>query len=147
MAKRGRPAKKMEDCLPKDWKEIILSMSYKGASEVEIRAAILKSNGLKYDSVHNLWYALKNRETEFQETLSIAKVFCEAWWVEKGQKKLNSQYFQGYTWLANMKNRFGWRDKTEIEHNVPDKLLDKFKDTDTKGLIEKLNALLGNQKA
>jgi hypothetical protein len=144
MAKVGRPRKTSKE-LPLNWQATVVNMASKGASEVEIRAALIKSNGMTYTAIRDLWYALKERETEFSETLLIAKVLCEAWWVEKGQKKLNSQYFQGYTWLANMKNRFGWRDKTEIEHNVPDKLLDKFKDLDARGLINKIHALIGNQ--
>ena len=124
--KPGRPSKTTAD-LPKNWKNIMLRMSRRGASEIQIRAAILSSNGLTYDSVRNTWYKLQEKDSEFREAIMLGKIFCEAWWIEKGQKKLNSKYFQGYTWFNNMKNRFGWHDKTEIEHGITDETFDKLK--------------------
>lgn len=141
--KTGRPPKKIEDLLPPGWQDLVLKLAAKGASDVEIRAEIMKYNGLKYSAVKEMWYALQKRESEFAETLKIAKIYCEAWWVEEARKRLKSRYFRDHTWLSNMKNRFGWRDRTEVEHNLTDGLLEKFNNLTTEELKGKLLAIIG----
>lgn len=34
--------------------------------------------------------------------------------------KIDAGYFNNTLWIFNMKNRFGWRDKQDIEHSGPD---------------------------
>lgn len=138
-SKRGRPQKDFKAMLPENWQQIILEMSKKGASEVEIRCAIMGMNGASYGQIENMWYRLKEKETEFSQALLICRQFSESWWINKGQKKLDSKFFQGYTWFANMKNRFGWRDKTEVENNLGPATIEKFKDMK----VEELKALAG----
>lgn len=110
----GRPVKTVANCLPDNWKDLILGMSYQGYSEAEIRAE-LTMNGKKFN--HNLWYSLQDRDKEFQETITIGKVLCEAWWTSQARKGLRSKSFQSFIWFCNMKNRFGWKDKTDVEHS------------------------------
>lgn len=112
----GRPPKTIKDSLPENWKELILNMCAQGFSEVEIRAA-LSMNGKKFS--HTLWYSLQAREAEFQETISIGKILCEAWWTMQARKGLRSKTFQSFLWFTNMKNRFGhsWKDKVGVEHS------------------------------
>ena len=62
------------------------------------------------------WY--KDIE-EFSETIKTGRVLSEAWWCKMGRLGLVNQY-QGDTfnytgWYMNMKNRFGWADKTETK--------------------------------
>jgi hypothetical protein len=40
---------------------------------------------------------------------------------------------------------FDWKDKQEVLHDLGNSLLEKFKDIDTKVLIEKVNAIIGKK--
>ena len=42
---------------------------------------------------------------------------CEAWWTEKGRSKLEDPKFNHVLWYMQMKNRFKWRDRQEVEHS------------------------------
>jgi hypothetical protein len=144
MAKPGRPPKKLEDCLPKNWRDIILDMSAEGLSDVEIRAQLCLAGGkFNYDT----WYALKDREKEFAETLQIGKLLCQAWWEKQSRISLSDQNFQTGNWYANMKNRFGWRDKTDIEHSLSDSTVEKFATLSVTELLTKANAIIGKSKS
>lgn len=122
----GRPKKMLKDIgLPSNWKEIIYGMSAMGCSEVEIRAHFLMLGG---QFSQKTWDAIKEREKEFLLTIQKSKILCQAWWEAQSRKSLRNPNFQTGSWYANMKNRFGWRDKTEIDHGLQDSLLDKFKD-------------------
>lgn len=111
----GRPKKTVKNCLPENWKEIILQLSSEGMSDVEIRAELCIAGG-KFS--HETWYALKERDAEFSETLNIGKVLCQAWWEKQSRTRLyhsKGSIFETGSWYANMKNRFGWRDKNDID--------------------------------
>ena len=103
----GRPRKTVENCLPDNWKEVILARSAEGCSDVEIRAELCLLGG---SFSHQTWYALEEREEEFFETIKKGKVLCQAWWEKQGRIALNDKVFQTGLWYANMKNRFMWRD-------------------------------------
>lgn len=141
MAKVGRPLKKIEDCLPVGWQDVILEMSAEGLSDVEIRAKLCLLGG-KFN--HEIWYALIEREKEFSEIIKKGKVLCQAWWEEQGRKGLHDQYFQPALWFINMKNRFkdDWKDKTDIEHSVSDSTIEKFKDISSGELLDKARAII-----
>jgi hypothetical protein len=120
MKKRGRPVKLLKDFdLPDNWKDIIFEMSAKGCSEVEIRARFCW-DGVKF--CHATWDKLKERDLEFLATIQKAKVLCQAWWEKVARVSLHDPDFQTGNWYANMKNRFGWRDKQEIEHTADNDL-------------------------
>jgi len=114
----GRPRKTLEDMkFPENWKDIVFEMSSKGCSDVEIRAAIIKSCGLKSKNITGMWYALQKRDEEFYETIKIAKELCQAWWEQQGREALEKKIFQTGCWYANMKNRFAWKDQHESNIN------------------------------
>lgn len=138
----GRPPKTLED-LPPDWKEKILEYASQGMSECEIRANLSKRGG-KF--CIKLWYALEEREAEFRETLKIANGLCRAWWEEQARLNINHKNgmnFEAALWFMNMKNRFGWRDKTEIDHGVSDETYDKYSALSVPELLNKINELVG----
>ena len=110
--KMGRPLKTVDNCLPKNWQEIILQKSSEGWSEVEIRAHLCLMGG-KF--CQKTWDAIKKRESDFLLTIRKAKELCEAWWIQQGRESVKSRNFQTGLWFINMKNRFGWSDKQETE--------------------------------
>ena len=123
MAKRGRPCKTTENCLPEDWENVILEMSAEGCSDIEIRANLCLLGG---SFSHQTWYALIEREQEFLDTIKKGKVLCQGWWENQGRTSLNKQFFKTGLWYANMKNRFGWRDPGEMSVNF-DNAAEHFK--------------------
>jgi len=107
MAKVGRPlytVEKMEDLKP-NWQEEVLELASKGASEVEIRALL--------DISQELFYRWLKDEPKFSITIKKAKELCRVWWESEGRVNLKDQRFSATLWYMNMKNRFGWADKTE----------------------------------
>lgn len=107
--KGGRPTIKLTD-LPDGWKKKIVDLSKEGASIVELSVEL----GVSRDT----FYALCDRESEFSDTIKICKEYCEVWWLKKGRKNLENKDFSFTGWYMNMKNRFGWRDKTEIDQKT-----------------------------
>lgn len=113
--KTGRPKRiiTIKD-LPSNWKEMVYDMASKGMSDVEIRAAFCMSG--KRVNVE-MFYVLKEKDVEFSETIKNSRILCEAWWLTAARKALRAKQFQAAVWYMNMKNRFGWRDKQEVEHS------------------------------
>jgi len=114
----GRPRITVDDLQP-DWKEVILSLAMEGASDCEIRAALVVKNG-KFS--HDLWYVLEKREQEFSEILKKAKVMAQAWWEKQGRINLKEDKFNHVLWYMNMKNRFRseWNDQRPVQKEDED---------------------------
>lgn len=57
---------------------------------------------------------------EEYEVLTYAKKrgieLAKAWWLEQSRVNLKDKNFSATLFYMNMKNRFGWRDKSEVEH-------------------------------
>lgn len=144
--KTGRPRKTLKDFnLPDNWKQVIYEMSAKGCSEVEIRAYFLMCGG---EFSQKTWDKLKEREGEFLLTIQQAKILCQAWWEKVSRENLFKSTFQTGSWYANMKNRFGWRDKQEIEHNLGEEvpnILQKYEAMDINDFKNKIAAILGQK--
>lgn len=103
----GRPRKTLAD-LPVGWQDEVLRMSAEGMAKEEIK--------LNYFNISKgLYDALCAREPEFLEIIKKADELCQGWWLRQARKNLKAEHFQTGLWTQNMKNRFGWRDKTEIE--------------------------------
>lgn len=115
-------AKEFKD-LPADWKEIVLSKSAEGHSNVEIFAAL----GLGR-TTHAIFMS---ENEEYSETFDFGNVLCESWWVGMGRNNIgNSRNFNTGVWVFNLKNRFGWRD-TPLAPQAPGSVLgDKTKEAE-----------------
>lgn len=105
---RGRPKVTLND-LPKGWKETIISLMSEGASKVEIKAELKMSC--------ELFDRLMREEPDFSIAVKEGEQLSKAWWERMGRKNLMNKEFSPVLWYMNMKNRFGWRDKQEVEHS------------------------------
>lgn len=112
--KGGRP-KIGIDTLPDGWQDDILSLYSEGASDVEIKSLIYSWLG---SFSNNLWKRWMKEEPMFWETINKGKMLSETWWARSGRKNLQNKDFSYTGWYMNMKNRFGWTDKQEIDHTT-----------------------------
>ena len=103
----GRPKTKLEE-LPEGWGEKVVNLMKEGASILEVRAEV----GIGRD----LWDRMYDEEEEFRKVIDYAKELSEAWWMNQARSNLYNHKFQTVLWYMNMKNRFGWKDKAEVDY-------------------------------
>lgn len=113
MAKVGRPKETVESELWEGWYNDVLSLYKEGAADVEIKALIYEQKG---SFSNDLWDRWLIEEEQFSETIKMGRLISEAWWNKKGRKGLENKDFNYTGWYMNMKNRFGWKDKSEVEN-------------------------------
>lgn len=110
----GRPKKTLKD-LPDGWQLEVIRLASIGASDVEIIDYL--------DISKDLFYRFLKDEAEFSDTIKKAHLKCAVWWEKEGRTNLDGKEFNSTLWYMNMKNRFGWADKTESknDHTSSDK--------------------------
>jgi hypothetical protein len=98
---------------PTDYREeycqLAINLMSEGASITEVAAecGVWKSTIYEWIGKH----------PEFSDSIKKGMELCEAWWEKQGRANLNSKEFQAALWYMNMKNRFKWADKQQIEHS------------------------------
>lgn len=107
----GRPRTTIDD-LPEGWRGVILDCGQSGGSEVKMRCLI----GIG-DSA---WYTLLEDSEEFRQTVKTAKGLCQVWWEDLGQNMAMTGDGNPTSWIFNMKNRFSWHDKQQVDHTSSD---------------------------
>lgn len=104
----GRPPITPSD-FPNDWETSIIEQYSEGASDIEIYAGYL---GI----CHETFTRLIKEEPTFSETIKRGRELSNAWWVKSGRTNLKDKDFNYTGWYMNMKNRFGWADKQDINN-------------------------------
>lgn len=108
----GRPRTKLSD-LPSDWESIMCLAAQDGASDVELRCLL----GIG----ESAWSTLLEDSEEFCRTVKKAHDLCRVWWERHGRKMTTGEADGNATvWIFNMKNRFGWNDKQQLDHTSSD---------------------------
>ena len=90
-----------------EWRKTMLSMYDQGASDSEI----MKELGLSLGSWESLYADVM--ESDFKEIVDYGRLMARAWWDAQGRINLFNKQFNTSLWVINMKNRFGWSEKTE----------------------------------
>lgn len=106
------------DILWDNWYNDILDLYKEGGSDVEVRALILNKTEKECKASYTLWDRWMGEEIEFSETIKKGRLLSEAWWVRNGRTNLKDKEFNYTGWYMQMKNRFGWSDKTETKVQV-----------------------------
>ena len=109
----GRP--KVAFDLAEGWQHQVLELYKEGASDVEVKGLIHEQRG---SFSNDLWDRWMKEENQFSETIKIGRLFSEIWWSRVGRTNLKTPTFNYTGWYMNMKNRFGWKDKTETDHTT-----------------------------
>lgn len=113
MAKIGRPTKYNPDMC-----QVVIDLMTEGKSIEQVAAHL----GIVKQTLYN--WAEHNKE--FMDAIKQGTELSYAWWLNKGQDwlvetrggKEANDTFNHVLWYMNMKNRFGWKDKSETDHNV-----------------------------
>ena len=120
--KGGRPKEDLST-LPDGWYNHVLSLYSEGGSDVEIKAMIY---GWRDSFSNDLWDRWLKEEPEFSETIKKGRVLSESWWNRNGRESLRDKDFSYTGWYMQMKNRFGWTDRTESKNTHDVKMLPIF---------------------
>lgn len=107
----GRPRTTVDD-LPESWQDIMRDCGQEGGSAVEARCLL----GIGTSA----WDTLLEDSEEFRATEKERQALCEVWWERQGRRMTSGGDGNATVWIFNMKNRFGWRDKQEIDHRSGD---------------------------
>lgn len=86
---------------------------------------------VELDITTETWYDWSNEESErfkkeFSDTIKRHKELCHAWWLREGRIALRDKDFSFTGWYMNMKNRFGWKDKSETDLTSKGEKIDGF---------------------
>lgn len=91
-----------------------------GASDMEI-CKILRMTYSEFQEKYDSNLA-------FRKVVDIGRMMQQAWWLEQGRHNIHNSKFNTSLWMFNMKNRFGWADKTEtVNQDLGPQSLDELK--------------------
>jgi len=90
-----------------NWRAVLLGMYKEGASDREVLCALGLSKGG--------WDALMQDAvgSDFAELVDLGRLMAHAWWEGEGRKNLYNPKFQTGLWGLQMKNRYGYSEKTD----------------------------------
>lgn len=142
----GRPKIVLNDLQP-NWKAVCIALYEVGGSDVEVRASCFRSDKDPYYVMSDdLFYRLIEEEEDFSRTIKSGRALSELWWQSNGRVNLKDKDFNATLWYMNMKNRFKWSDKQEIQQEVSNKPGETFKTEDVNAMTkEEVKAMLLNK--
>ena len=106
--KGGRP-KIIPSDFPKGWEDYCITLYQQGSSDVEIKSFLNIAN--------DTFDRLIREEQLFMETIKRGRAYSRTWWEKNARENLKDKDFNATLWYMNMKNRFGWADKSEIKQD------------------------------
>jgi len=129
---------------PEDWRKTVLALYNAGASDREVMVELELSPGK--------WQTLMSDlvESDFPEVVEYGRLLAHAWWERLGRTMLHEKSFNTALWTIQMKNRFGWSEKTEqsmtnidlsnqdsdsVQREI-ERLLQRYKEGRAKSVIE-----------
>lgn len=95
--------------------EKMLALFAEGADKSEISATIF---GIDRGTLDD-W---AKKYPEFHHTIKKGEALSLAWWSRTGRVNLHDKEFSPALWYMNMKNRHGWKDKTEVDAKLNGKV-------------------------
>lgn len=101
----GRPTKYNEEMCDK-----VIELMKRGYSKAEI--------GLELDICEDTFYEYIKKHIKFSEAVKKGEWFSLGAWERMGRENLSNKEFNYTGWYMNMKNRHGYADKQETNHNV-----------------------------
>jgi len=115
-----------------DWRSTLLGMYKQGASDREVMVELGLSKGA--------WQLLLGESaslySDFEELVDLGRLCSYAWWEKQGRTNLMTTKFQTALWTIQMKNRFGWSEKSES--SVSNVQLENLNDEELQREIERL---------
>jgi hypothetical protein len=99
--------KNLDKKFEKNWRKEMLNLYRQGASDREVMVMLQLSPGA--------WEVLMEDtlDSDFNELVTLGRIFSHAWWETQGRKNLWDKNFQTALWKIQMFNRFGWTEKSE----------------------------------
>lgn len=120
--------------LPAKWVQTVAGNYAQGASDEEVAAA-LKISMTQFKR----YYAA---DPSFTVAVDDGRGVAKAWWLAQGRENLHNKQFNYTGWFQNMKNRYGWADKSEVT-DPSARPIEQQSDEDLQKNVEKLLAKLG----
>lgn len=100
-----------------------------GASDVEICRLI----GITKQTFDNYY----STNPSFKKFVEMGRTLSAAWWHSQGRLNLDNRAFNTSLWTFNMKNRFGWAEKSENSTAIP---LDDLSEDQVRAQYQRLKA-------
>jgi len=86
--------------------------------------------GLELDICEDTFYRWLKEHKDFSEAVKKGLWYSKGYWMKDGRESLRDEKFSYTGWYMNMKNRFGWKDKTETVQEVNLNLSEEHKKAD-----------------
>jgi transposase-like protein len=80
--------------------------------------ASIEELGLELDVGYSTIYQWMHEHEEFAEAIKQGREYSKGWWLKNGRSELHSNTFNSTLWYMNMKNRWDWSDKKEVNNTV-----------------------------
>lgn len=89
------------------WATKLIELYSQGYSDAEV-AAEMKITIKEY-------YKQISENPTFSKLVEFGRTLSMAWWEGQARKNLSNKSFNTPLWVFNMKNKFGWADRTEVK--------------------------------